>query len=77
MTDCEHLKFEASVHVIRRTNGPDEIFKGEFAVDVAVHCVHCEQPLIFIGLPMGVDLARPSVSVDHRQARLPAEITFR
>lgn len=74
---CDHTKFEASVNIIRRTNGADETFKGDLAVDLAAHCVSCEQPVIFIGLPMGVDLDRPSVSVDHRQARLPAEITMR
>ncbi len=74
--DCEHLEFEASVHVIRRTNGPDETFRGDLAVDVAAHCIHCEQPVIFTGLQMGVDLHRPAVSVDHREARLPAQISL-
>ena len=73
---CDHTKFEASVNIIRRTNGADESFVGDLAVDVAAHCVQCEQPITFIGLPMGVQLDRPAVSVDHRQARLPAKITM-
>ena len=71
---CDHTEFEASVRVTRIENGPSDSFMGDLGVDISAHCIRCEQPVTFIGLPMGVDIDRAAVSVDHRQARLPARI---
>lgn len=71
---CDHIEFEARVRVTRITNGPSDSFMGDLGVDVEAYCIECEQPVTFIGLPMGVDVDRPAVSVDHRSARLPARI---
>ena len=69
---CEHLEFEASVQVTRFTS--HEEFMGRLALDVTAYCVECEQPVVFEGMPEGMDSTKPTVSVDRREARLRAII---
>ena len=71
---CEHMEFEASVKVARLLQGPDKTFIGNLAVDVTAYCIRCEQPVLFEGLFVGVDLKKPMVSADLREARLPAYV---
>jgi hypothetical protein len=69
---CEHLSFEASVHVLRVTNASGRI--DHFAADVMVLCTQCEARLRFRGLPMGVSPGYPTMSADGSEARLPADV---
>lgn len=62
---CEHKDFEAKVTVNRIED------KGQFAADVLITCLACKKPFRFLGLPGGVSLERPTVSIDATEARLP------
>ncbi len=65
MDTCEHQEFEASVTVNRL-----EDVKG-FAADIRITCHTCGKPFQFLGLPGGLALDHPTVSVDRTEARLP------
>jgi hypothetical protein len=65
MSECEHKEFEASVTVNRIED------KKCFAADVHIVCSECKRPFCFLGLPGGVLLGRPTVSLDQSEARLP------
>lgn len=67
---CEHESFEANVNVARIPSvegGPIE----RWMADVTVKCVQCGTPFRFIGLPAGVDLNSPMVSIDGTEGRFP------
>lgn len=70
---CDHTEFRASVKVSRFTR--EEQTALDLGVDVAVHCMDCEEPVHFLGMPGGVDFKHPTMSVDRREARLPAIIS--
>jgi len=61
---CEHKDFEAKVEISRL----EDI--GRFAADVTIHCKDCNLPFQFLGLPGGLNLEGPAVSVDATEARL-------
>lgn len=65
MSECEHKRFQASVEVNRLED------KGKFAADVQIHCIDCETRFRFLGLPGGLYLEHPAISVDGTEARLP------
>lgn len=62
---CKHTDFEASVQV----NRLDDV--GRFMADVRVKCAECGTPFRFVGLPSGVDLNSPTVSIDATEGRFP------
>lgn len=63
---CEHNDFDATVVINKMED------RGIFMVDVKVECRQCETPLVFTGLPSGVDLKGAAVSADGTEARLAA-----
>lgn len=63
--DCEHHDFHARVAV----NRIEDIHA--FAADVAIECAECGRKFIFLGLPAGVSIYIPTVSIDSTEARLP------
>ncbi len=65
MDECTHKEFEASVAV----NRIEDI--GRFAADVRIVCCECKTPFYFLGLPGGIHIDHPTVSVDATEARLP------
>lgn len=65
--DCPHEQFRAQVNVGRMLD------TGKFIADIQIHCVNCEEPFRFIGLPAGVDFERPMVSIDGLELRAPIE----
>ena len=65
MRKCEHQNFEADVQV----NRIEDI--GRFSADVRVKCMDCGVPFRFIGLPSGVDVNSPTVSIDATEGRFP------
>ncbi len=42
-----------------------------FAADVTITCLECKKPFRFLGLPGGVSLSHPTISIDATEARLP------
>ena len=62
---CQHMEFECQADVIRIEDD------GTFKVNVRVGCVECGLPFSFPGLPFGLDVARPTVSVDGTELRAP------
>ena len=67
MSECEHLDFEASVTVNRLED------VGRFAADVHIECRECGRPFLFVGLPGGLALDHPTVSVGWTEAHLPIQ----
>jgi len=59
------MNFVASVVV----NRLEDVKK--FAADVHIQCADCGKPFQFLGLPGGLHLDLPTVSVDATEARLP------
>jgi hypothetical protein len=62
---CEHRRFEANVTVVRIED------VGRFTADIHVRCADCGVRFRFLGLPMGLDPSRPTVSVDELELRAP------
>ena len=65
MSDCKHMQFDAHVGVNRLEDS------GRFHADVRIWCKQCGRPFQFLGLPMGLDFARPMMSADGQEARMP------
>ena len=65
MSECEHTDFEALVTVNRLED------VEQFAADVHIQCRECGRPFRFLGLPGGISLEYPTISVDGTEARLP------
>jgi len=67
---CPHENFEAVVDVnrITETEGGPAV---RFNADVRITCAGCGTPFRFIGLPAGLDLNSPTVSVDATEGRFP------
>lgn len=62
---CAHEGFDANVSVARFEDRP-----GKFMAHITVKCNQCQQPMCFVGLPMGLALNGAAVSVDRTEARL-------
>lgn len=62
---CEHPVFEANVQV----NIIEDI--KAFAADVHIKCTKCGTQFIFLGLPGGLSINYPTVSLDGTEARMP------
>lgn len=68
---CKHENFHATVSVGRlAADESGEKIVG-FTADIKVHCVDCETPFEFLGLPMGYSPVQPMCSVDGTEARMP------
>ncbi len=65
LDECTHDKFQIFADVTKL------IDIGGFIVDARIVCLECGTPFCFLGLPMGVNLNAPSVSMDGLEARLP------
>ena len=76
MSNCDHTKFEASVDVVRVTENKGRNFTGRLFLNIAAHCVVCEQPVNFPNLLAGSEPERATRSWDGREARIPASITY-
>lgn len=69
---CQHMEFESQTIVTRIED------TGTFQVSVRIGCVECGLPFSFPGLPFGLGLNRPTVSVDGVELRTqitPGEFT--
>ena len=71
-SSCEHLNFQAEVDVNRiKADEKDTTSPHRWMADVRIQCADCGIPMRFIGLPAGMDLNSPCISVDAQEARLP------
>lgn len=64
MADCKHNrahKATVSVGYLEDT--------GRFTAEIRIEC-ECGRPFQFLGLPLGVDMNGPAMSVDGQEARL-------
>ena len=61
---CQHFNFEVLNTVNRLKDS------GRFNLDVLVKCDDCKLPFEFVGLPHGLDLNGPAMSMSGREARL-------
>lgn len=67
---CEHEDFVATVDVARITEVEEGTVAGFYA-EVRIHCVVCDEPFVFRGLPIGMSQAEPRMSPDGTEVRLP------
>ncbi len=65
MAICKHPDFAARVVVNRLED------TGRFMADVTVNCSACGEPFRFVGVPFGVSMAQPMVSIDGFELRIP------
>lgn len=68
---CPHLDFKANVNVGRLTNDSGAV--TDFVADIKVECLHCKMPFVFKGLPVGVSMHQPMISLDGHELRAPIE----
>jgi hypothetical protein len=68
--NCPHMNFDANVDVSRITEGVGGPVV-RWSADVRIACRDCGTPMRFIGLPAGLDLNSPTVSVDAQEGRFP------
>ncbi len=71
MNDCKHRNFRSDVAVNRIIEGDSIVFNA----DIRIKCVDCGLPFEFTGIPWGVDVRSPHVSIDKMEARLPISPT--
>lgn len=65
--DCTHEQFHAAVKVNRILD------VGKFVAEITVVCGICAEPFRFVGIPAGLDYARPMVSIDGLTLHAPIE----
>lgn len=64
---CGHEDFAVTARVGRL----EDI--GRFVLEVEVRCTECGEPFRFLGLPAGIAVDRPVLSIDGLEATLPIE----
>lgn len=62
---CPHSDLDIHVNVVVMSD------TNVRSVEITARCKICEEPMRFIGVPMGISLARPTVSVDGEELRVP------
>jgi hypothetical protein len=67
---CQHTTFDAEVTVNRLQEGEGGPAENYMA-DVRIRCAECGVSFRFIGLPAGLDLRSPTVSVDATEGHFP------
>ena len=78
MKECDHLDFRSEARIVRILKDNEE-FSPEaipivYTVDLRVFCKECDAPLLFQGLPQGVNMNGAAMSLDRTEARLTAQI---
>lgn len=66
-TDCRHLEFGASCAIQRLVD------TAQYVAELRVVCLHCHEPMRFLGLTPGLSFVEPSCSVDGLEALLPMQ----
>lgn len=67
---CQHEAFEVVVGVNRLRKAATLPITG-YAADIHVFCKQCDEPFVFIGIPVGLRPGQPMCSVDGTEARMP------
>lgn len=67
---CQHEVYKVHAQVCEIVQDENNAVYG-WRLEVTVHCLQCNMPFQFIGLPEGYDTTEPTSSPDHTQARLP------
>lgn len=65
--DCTHDDFVAVVKVARILD------VAKFVAEITVNCAHCGEPFRFVGVPAGLNYARPMCSIDGLELYAPIE----
>jgi hypothetical protein len=60
---CKHEDFEARVDINRLED------TGRFMADVKIQCAACGVPMVFLGLPRGLDINGASMNTDGTEGR--------
>ena len=63
--NCKHENFRVDATVNRMEDS------GSFILDLRIHCVDCDLPFEWVGVPCGLSFYQPCVSVDNQELRAP------
>lgn len=78
---CQHEDFSASVNIVPLVHDDAADSANVFMAEIRIVCAECEKPLGFKGVPCGVSLVEPMVSIDGLELRIPlmspAEVELR
>ena len=67
---CDHENFVADVAVNRLTTDEGGPVTG-YSADVRVRCLDCDEPFVFIGVPVGCTPRFPAASLTGDELRAP------
>ena len=71
LESCKHENFNANVSVNRIVNDSGIVI--DFLADLKIHCLDCDLPFSFKGLPKGFSGNQASSDLFALEARLPIE----
>lgn len=64
MSTCQHKNFKSEVKINRFEDRP------ELIAEIKINCSDCNEPMQFIGLPIGLSFSGASISPDGDEVRL-------
>lgn len=68
---CLHEDFIARVDVIRLQKTEDNPEIHGYTCEMKVECADCHEPMVFVGVPVGLLPNRPTMSPDGLELRTP------
>ena len=69
LDNCLHKKFVVDAKVGRLTKDDDSDKVIGYSCDIKVKCAECGLPFEWIGLPVGIDTQKPTVSFGNLELR--------
>lgn len=67
---CTHENIKANVEVTALTHHPGAPVEA-YTAEVRVWCEDCEEPFVWMGLPLGLNGQHPTSSLDQQELRAP------
>ena len=65
--DCEHEDFAVAAAIARVVDS------GNIVAEFRVICVHCHEPMRFLGVPAGAHPGHPTCTIDGLELQAPIE----
>lgn len=66
-SECAHENFHAMIKVARLEDS------GKFCAEITIHCIDCNEPFRFLGVPAGLNFRAPTCSIDDLELFAPIE----
>jgi hypothetical protein len=71
---CLHENFDSRVGIHRLVD--DAGLLTGFQAEITLKCSECDQPFVFLGLPVGLSLDGAAVSIDGQELRVACAPSF-